>query len=233
MKISFLITCHNEKESLQKLLHILEEFIKNNNKHKNIVDPKDSDEIIILDDFSDDKFTIDLLELTKQIPFVKVIQHKLDKNYSEHKNFGNSNCSGDYIFAIDADEYPHPYLLEILHELIEMNSHVELFYVPRINIVHGITKEYIDAHNWRTSKLEGINQPVLNFPDFQTRIYKKCDSVQWTRMLHEHITGQKVETKLPMEKEYCLIHEKNIVQQMKQNERYNKEYSIQDNIRIM
>ena len=54
--------------------------------------------------------------------FFRVYQHKLDKNYSEHKNYGKSLCKGKYIFQIDADELPSKILLDNLKEIIELNN---------------------------------------------------------------------------------------------------------------
>ena len=102
MKISYGITVHNEAEELNKLLGILV-----NNTDRN-------DEIIICDDYSDRKTrdVIDHWDLhSPDYKSIKTYQRKLDGNFSDQKNSVIEQADGDYIFHIDADEYPHETLL--------------------------------------------------------------------------------------------------------------------------
>ena len=50
-----------------------------------------------------------------------------------------------WIFQIDADELPHESLIINLKELLKLNPTVELFLVPRVNTVDGITQEHINS----------------------------------------------------------------------------------------
>ena len=113
--ISFLVTCKNEGYQLQLLLERLLEY-------------KDENECIILDDFTEDEDTKNVLQNISDTQFFKVYQHKLDRNYSEHKNYGKSLCKGKYIFQIDADELPSKTLLENLKDILELNNQVDLFW---------------------------------------------------------------------------------------------------------
>src|SRR5574343_212427 len=100
MKISYLITVHNETDTLKNLL---ERLIDNR---------LETDEIVILDDFSDNVKTKEILEsVSCCVERVKIYKHKLDNNYGEHKNFGNTKCSGDWVFQIDSDELPSETLI--------------------------------------------------------------------------------------------------------------------------
>jgi hypothetical protein len=74
--------------------------------------------------------------------------------------------------------------------------------------------------------------PVINFPDYQSRLFKRDPSIRWERKLHEHIRGHKVSTKLPLEPALSIIHEKTIDKQVKQNEFYNNNFTMEDNIRF-
>jgi glycosyltransferase involved in cell wall biosynthesis len=222
MKISFLVTCKNEGVQLFKLLYILNDYIKNTD-----------DEIVILDDYSDDTKTVEALTYFSLIRNNFIHFHKLEKNYSQHKNYGNSKCTGDYIFAIDADEYPNQQLLVNIREIIEANPGVDLFALPRVNIVHGITPQAIQMYNWHVTKIEGFEHvPTINFPDFQSRLYKKAEHIIWDRKLHEHIIGCNVVTKFPPLPELSLIHEKTLERQLKQNEFYNSQFTMEDNVRV-
>lgn len=140
MKISYLITVHNETSSLKECI-------------SNLLDHKDpEDEILILDDYSDNPVTKDLLkkwETNENISNLKIIQHALNRNYSEHKNFGNSKCNGDWICQIDGDEIPNPILIINLKSIIEANPDIELIFVPRINDFIGVTEEHAKIWGWR------------------------------------------------------------------------------------
>ena len=224
MKISFLVTSHNEGQQLFKLLYILNEYLLHNTE----------DEVILLDDYSDDKETVDTIKYFSTIKNNFVYYHKLEKDYSTHKNYGVSKCTGDYIFALDADETPHPELLANLKAFLEINPSVDLFHVPRVNIVHNLTPEYVALFQWRVTPVPGFDLvPIINFPDYQTRLWKRNDTIKWERKLHEHIVGSDVVTKFPAVPEYSIVHEKTLDKQIKQNEHYNTNFSMHDNIRIL
>jgi len=89
--ISYLVTCKNTGLELQVLLERLYKYGQNN-------------ECIILDDYSDDPITLQILNDISINIFYKIYKHKLDRNYSEHKNNGKNQCQDDYIFQIDDDE---------------------------------------------------------------------------------------------------------------------------------
>ena len=79
MKISYLITVHNETDTLGKLL---ERLIKCR---------YEEDDIVILDDFSDNTTTKEILRQISLRNNIKVLQHALDNNYGAHKNYGNQH----------------------------------------------------------------------------------------------------------------------------------------------
>ena len=105
MFLSYLVTCHNETDSLEKLLSKLIEY------------KKDNHEIVLLDDYSDNPKTLEIIQTFKDK--INFQQHKLDKNYGNHKNYGIGLCKGEWIFQLDADEVPTDGLLENI-ELISL-----------------------------------------------------------------------------------------------------------------
>ena len=223
MKISYLVTVHNETLELLQLIEKLK-------THIDFVAP--NDEVVILDDFSDNEDTKKILSKAKSYGFT-VVQHALNKNFSEHKNYGSKRCVGDYIIQIDADEYLFPNLLNNIHEIIESNPTVELYRVPRVNIVRGATDN--DARNWgwHVSKLPDFGVlPIINWGngDYQSRIYKNSLRIQWHKPLHETIMGAAIVAHLPKEVDYAIIHDKTIDRQKAQNEFYNKNWSIKANM---
>ena len=202
MKISYAILACVELVELELLLP----FLKENKKKE--------DEIVILLD--DETYTAQVEEISMK--YADVIKHRsLDKDFASQKNALIENCSGDYIFNVDADEIPHKNLINNLHTLLEGNSHVDVFYVPRVNTVEGITQSHINKWGWRVNE-----KGWVNFPDPQMRIMKNISSIRWKNRVHEVLRGQKTFVHLPHEEEWSIYHHKDKKRQEKQNDFYNK-----------
>ena len=208
MTISYAIPVCNEWKEIQHLLDYL--F-----KHK-----REQDEIVVQCDkgnTTQDVYTI-LQEFSTYYSIgFKVVEFPLNGNFAAFKNNLKDNCSGDYIFQIDADEYPDDYLMDTIESVIKMNDSVDVFWVPRINKVTGLTAEHITKWGWRV-EYDG----KVNFPDYQCRIMKNVKRIKWKNKVHEVLTGHKTESQLPANDEFCLIHIKDIERQEKQNEFYKK-----------
>src|ERR1035437_441990 len=231
MKISYLITCSTETDTLKRLV----ERIYNN---------LGSDELVILqDEYNWDikrkKYLTDITELnntTSEIQYLPIFVHPLNSDYGTHKNFGNSKCSGDYIFQLDGDELPPENIIgENLHSIIESNPEIELIFVPRINDFKGVKEEHAKQWSWRltNSKKDGIAQgrPLVNWCDYQGRIYKNIiDRIKWDRKLHEKIEGHNQYSMLPSAEDYAIYHNKTIEKQIETNLRYNKVFTVEDNM---
>lgn len=208
MKISFGIMVHNEGTYLENLLGII---LENCGAYFDY-------EIIIIDDFSDDKLTVqtlkDVQDYDPQSTFI--YQRHLNNNFAAQKNFLNSKCTGDYIFQIDADETPSEYILTNLVTILESND-VDLYWIPRINTVEGLTQEHIQQWRWRVTE-----QGWVNWPDFQSRIYKNTSEIKWKFAVHEIIVGHKSFAYLPDMEQCALTHHKTISRQKFQNQMYSK-----------
>ena len=215
MKISYGVTVHNESEEINKLLEIL--------IHKT----QPQDEIVICDDYSDEKTQEVITSWVQQyghedMKTIKVYQRKLNGDFPAQKNSVIEKCSGDYIFHIDADEYPHENLLSILPEMLEMND-VDLVWIPRVNTVDGLTQNHINKWGWRVSE-----KGWVNYPDYQARVFRKNDNIRWknhpysNRPVHESLGGCKTYAHLPPHEELSLYHPKTIGKQEQQNEFYEK-----------
>jgi glycosyltransferase involved in cell wall biosynthesis len=139
----------------------------------------------------------------------------LNKDFATYKNELIKHCSGEYIFQVDADEIPNTELLTMLPSILEANPDVDVYLVPRINTVSGITEEHIQKWKWR---VEGDR---INFPDYQWRIYKNIPTIKWINKVHERLDGFKIYSTLPPQDEFCLLHPKTIDRQEKQNNFYN------------
>jgi len=219
MKISYLVTVKNETDTLKRLL-------------ERLVNTRfDGDEIVILDDFSDNILTKNILDEASKVKNVNIHQHKLDNDYGSHKNYGNQKCSGDWIFQIDGDENPSETLIFNIREIILTNLNIELIYVPRINDFRGVTETHAKHWGWRLSKSPFCeNRLIVNFPDYQSRIYKRdINRIKWDRKLHEKIVGHNQYSFLPEDEDLSLYHDKTIETQIQTNLRYNKQFSEDDN----
>ena len=203
MKISYAIPVCNEYKEIKYLLKYLTE-------HK-----REQDEIVVQCDRGNT--TPEVYSILEQYPDIKVIEFALDKDFASFKNNLKDNCSGDYIFQIDADEYPEEYLMDTIEWVINNNPKTDIFWVPRINKVKGLTKEHINKWGWNVD-----DQKRVNFPDYQCRILKNVKRIKWKNKVHEVLTGHKTESHLPANKEFCIYHLKDIERQEKQNEFYNQ-----------
>ena len=202
MKISYGITVHNEAEELQKLLQVL---------NKNI---DKEDEIVVCVDGDDEKVEAVLGEYLSENKAI-VYKRKLDGDFAAHKNSVIENSTGDYIFHIDADEYPHETLLLQLKPILEVNENVDLIWIPRVNTVDGFTEDDVKRWGWRITE-----KGWVNYPDYQARIYRNVDYIKWVKPVHEHIEGAKTFSHLPPHEELSFYHHKKIDKQEKQNKFY-------------
>ena len=212
MKISYGITVHNEAEELNKLLEILKKNIGN------------EDEIVICVDGDDEKVEAILGEYLSENKAI-VYKRKLDGNFADHKNSVIEKSSGDYIFHIDADEYPNEILLQQLPQILEINE-VDLVWIPRVNTIEGMEQQHIQKWGWRVSE-----KGWVNYPDYQARVFRRDNEIRWTRPLHEYITGCKTYSHLPPHEELSLYHPKTIQRQEEQNLFYNQNFSRELNVR--
>ena len=204
MKISYAITVCNEIEELTKLLNFLQTNIRN------------EDEIVI--QYDEGSVTQEVLEYLNIVEKMhdnhKVIGFPLNKDFASFKNNLKSHCSKDYIFQIDADEIPHEFLVEQLGDILE-NNPVDIVFVPRVNTVEGLTESHIQKWKWKVNE-----KGWVNWPDYQARIYKITDDIEWGNKVHETLTGYNNFSNFPMEEPWALYHHKQIDRQEKQNEFY-------------
>jgi len=216
MKISYGITVYNEYKELDNLLHHLSNHIR------------EEDEVVVTRDISkvgtgvfEPEFHAleKILEKYEYHNYFKPRQLKVTtfhfrKDFSKLKNHTKEQCSGDYIFHIDADEIPNEILLEQLPTILEIND-TDLVWVPRINIVNGITDFHLNLWKWRQTE-----KGWINFPDYQARIFRNTDDIKWVKEVHEVIDGAKTYSHLPPHEELTLKHVKEITRQEMQNKLY-------------
>jgi hypothetical protein len=203
MKISFAITVCNELEEIKRLVPFLLE-------NKRI-----GDEIVILyDNKNGNPEVLDFLLPYNKLPNVQTWRGiDFENNFANWKNKLTEYCTGDYIVQLDADEMISKYIVQNINVIAGMNPDVDLFFLPRINTVEGLTTEHINKWGWDVNE-----QGYVNFPDIQGRVYKS--HLRWTGKVHEQIIGSKKYSMLPEDFVYCIQHHKTIDRQEKQNNYY-------------
>lgn len=205
MSVSYCITVCNEINEVKKLISIILKYIR------------PQDEIVIL--FDEKNGTTVVREYLIQLctsnifhPF-KLLFKSFEGDFAAWKNFLKDNATKDFIFNIDADELPHENLLINIEFFTK--SGYELLYIPRINIVTGITDADIANYNWRLN-----DRGWIQFPDYQSRLFANKDYIRWEGVVHETIKGATSIASLKAEEENCLYHIKDIDRQRKQNSYY-------------
>ena len=217
MKISYGITVYNEYKELDNLLFHLSKHIIDEDEVVVTQDiSKVGEKSIVQDEFQALEKVLEKYEYGNYFKNLKVNSFHFNKDFAALKNYTKSQCSGDYIFHIDADEIPNEILLQQLPTILEIND-TDLVWVPRINIVNGITDFHLNLWKWRTTE-----QGWINFPDYQARIFKNTDDIKWIKPVHEVIDGAKTYSHLPPHEELTLKHEKDIRRQEIQNKLYDQ-----------
>ena len=204
MKISYAVTVCNEFLEIQTLLQKL------------ITLKKPQDEIVVLWDSKNGGKGVEtyLRKMNVGNTYFHWYPYDFDGHFADLKNELTKHCKGDYIFQIDADEYPHETLMDNIHSILEAND-VDVILVPRVNTVEGLTQDHIQKWGWNVNE-EGW----VNFPDPQWRIYKNSDTIRWENKVHEKLVGYDTISNLPWVEELSLYHPKQIERQEKQHEYY-------------
>jgi len=204
MKISYALTVCDEEDEIVRLI----DFLLKNKRYE--------DEICVL---------LDKPKATKHIQKslwdystnkeISLYEDTFEGHFADWKNKLTQICSGDYIFQIDADEIPYRFLLDNLPSILENNSDLEVFLVPRVNTVEGLTLDHIQKWGWEVDSKERVN-----WPDYQWRIWKNKPEIKWINKVHERLDGFKTYAPLPDDESYALFHPKTIERQEKQNKFY-------------
>jgi hypothetical protein len=181
--ISYAITVCNEAEALCTLLDFLQPYLQ------------PGDEIIVQADRKN--VTAEVQQVVQDHTHLirRYVEHDLDYDFARAKNHLNTQCCGEWIFQLDADECPQTSLLQALPAILQANPGVELYKMPRMN-------SFVDGQG-RTEK------EYVAWPDYQGRLYRNDPQrIRWHRPIHEKIRGHKAYVYLPKEEKYAIRHRK-------------------------
>ncbi len=234
MNISYLIAVHNEHLELKRLLDQLFQYLS------------PDDEIVIQGDQG--KVTDEVVSVIRprlKDNRVKYIEFPLNKDFSKFKNNLLKQATKEYSFLIDADELLHPNLISNVKLLITANPDVEMFILPRFNVVDGLTFDYAKSQNWRVNEIfidkktieflkfeSNLVSNVVNFNDPQERLFKTNENFRYEGKVHERIKGYQTYSILPtpasnglnsfIDLSWCILHIIDFERQKKQNNFYKK-----------
>ena len=204
MKISYAITVCNEKKEVKRLVDFL------------LANKRRQDEIVVLyDQKNGDEAIATMLTKLNKLPNFQMWRGFFDNHFADWKNKLTEYCDGDYIFQIDADEMPTKMLIDNIPNIIENNPFNDVYLVPRVNTVEGLTQEHITKWRWNVDE-----DGVVNWPDYQWRVWKNKPEIKWVNKVHERLEGFETYAPLPDNKELALLHPKDIKRQEKQNKYY-------------
>jgi uncharacterized protein (UPF0297 family) len=205
MKISYAVTVADEIKEIQQLLPLL------------IQNKLSTDEIVV--QYDNQKVTVEVLEYLNDLVFDKKIDrlvgYPLNGDFGTYKQHLNQNCQGEWIFQLDADELLEEQLIGSLGTILDGNDSIDMFFIPRINIVNGLTEAHIQKWRWQVN-----DKGWVNFPDVQGRLYKNKQSIFWAGKVHEQLQGFESYTIFPQDEVYCIKHIKEIERQERQNALY-------------
>ena len=102
-----------------------------------------------------------------------------------------------------------------LPSVLDSNDEIDVYLVPRVNTVKGLTKEHIEKWRWNVNSKNWVN-----WPDYQWRIWKNKPEIKWINKVHERLDGFNLYADLPPLEEWSLYHHKEIERQEKQNDYY-------------
>ena len=116
MKLSIIIPCFNEDKTIETIFNKVNEFdaLKK--------------EIIIVDDFSNDKTSIIIKDLQKNNPELKFIRHEKNLGKGGAIKSGLKLCTGDLIIIQDAD---------LEYDPTDYNNLIEPFLKSDADVVYG------------------------------------------------------------------------------------------------
>lgn len=172
---------------------MLSVIILTKNEEKNIVDCLETalwaDEIIIVDDYSEDR-TLEIIEDlgSKKI---KIYKNSLDNDFSKQRNFGLSKATKKWVLFVDADERISKGLKEEINEIIinARNETIEGFYVKRRDVVWGKILKHGEAGNVNLLRLGIKNTGLWTGKVHETwQIEGKTDELENILMHYPHQT---------------------------------------------
>lgn len=189
VSISVAVMTHNETQEFKWLMAALEPA-------RAIID-----EIVVVDDFSDDEFVETVRSFEKTWP-IRFFQRHLNKNFAAQRNFAMAQCRGRLVLFPDADELPSKRVLLGLPKLLAWmeRENVDACYLPRLNVVV--------PGNDMPDPFQTVDNAVFSNWEDQIRILRKLPKLRFVRRVDELLAGIDRAYKFPHTKDFVLLHAK-------------------------
>ena len=144
INFSFAITVCNEAGELNRLLTQLKKCVSEGDEIVIQVDQANTTEEVlkVVSEFESLYISPNSRSKKMAVSVTKAFS-ELNGNFATFKNNLKRNCSRDWIFFIDADEEVNKDQINLIRQVIELNSDWDCYLVPRINTVAGLTQEHI------------------------------------------------------------------------------------------
>lgn len=130
------------------------------NEENNILDclesVKDAGEIIVVDDYSEDR----TLEIVKKFDNeIRILKRAVDKDFSAQRNFGLSKATNEWVLFVDADERVSTLLREEIKQKTANNKIREIngYYIKRRDVMWGRELKYGEVGNIKLIRLAKKN----------------------------------------------------------------------------
>jgi hypothetical protein len=178
VKITYSIQVRDESRELFTLLDFL---IK-------VIDYVDNIHVVVDTTHKTEKVQEVLEHFSKNIT---VFERAFDTSHG-NSMYHKEVATGDYVFTLEADEIPQETLIKSIKSVISVEGS-EIIFVPRVNICPNMTQEYLHI----SEGFEMNRVGWLNWPDYQSRIYRRDDHITWSEddvpKLHgsDKVTGMK------------------------------------------
>lgn len=131
--ISAVVLTKNEEKNVAKCLATL----------------KWCDEVLVIDDFSEDK-TVEIA--TKH--GAKIFKHHLENNFAVQRNFGLEKAQGEWVLFVDADERVTEALAsELKAQMSNVKTNIVGFYIKRRDVMWGKGLRYGEMGNVKLLRL--------------------------------------------------------------------------------
>jgi len=163
MKLSYLVTCSTETYTLSNLL---DRLVSNLN---------DDELVIVLDsDATNNQPTKDILtKFSSTDKNIKILEHPLQHNYSNHKSWSAKQCKNEWLLQLDGDELPNITLLANIKDIIEANPGIESFWLPRTNDFIGVHDKIAKQWGWKLSASTSIEHcRTFKISDYEYQFLK-------------------------------------------------------------
>jgi len=198
---SIAMITYDDIDCIQETLDSIEEYV--------------IDDFVVVDGGSSDG----TLEIIKSKSNIKLFEKKWEDNFEIQKNYALDNTKNEWRILIDADEKLEHILWNQLgwHIWEAEKEGVDCITLPRINIVNGLTQDFVKQNNWQLSFFNWVN-----YPDGQDRLYKR--NCRYRGRTHERIVGSNKKSFIMGQH---IIHIKDMKRQQRGIDREHYQYKVE------